>query len=156
MTSRQYHRRSRLLKSRTFKCAIFLLTGAVSLFLFLMLTAEEACALKLVDAKIDRWYRMEPDWGVLKTWPDKFQHIFFPYLLQELNQRSFSSPRLFWLLNLGGVLKELDDKEGVSFRDILCNTIGFWGARLRSNSFVIVPTFNSQKQTWKLVASISI
>jgi hypothetical protein len=85
MTRCQYRRRKRLFKSGTFRSAIFLLTGAVSLFLFLTLTAEEACALKLVDAKVDRWYRMEPEWRILETWPDKLQHIFFPHPLEELN-----------------------------------------------------------------------
>ncbi|OGC91893.1 MAG: hypothetical protein A2142_01545 [candidate division Zixibacteria bacterium RBG_16_48_11] len=112
--------------------------------------------MKLVDSKVDRWYRMETDWGVLKTWPDKFQHVFFPYLLQEVNQRTIASERLFWILNLGGVLKELDDKEGVSWRDILCNTIGIWGARYRTKGFVILPTFEVQERQWKLMASLAI
>src|SRR4030067_1656127 len=153
MNRSKYRRRSRLFRSRTFRCAIFMLTGMVGFILFFTVTAEEVCALKLVDGKIDRWYRREPDWGALKAWPDKFQHVFFPYLLQEVNQRTIASGRLFWLMNLGGVLKELDDKEGVSFRDILCNTVGFWGARFRSNSFIVVPTFSYSKQTWKVAAS---
>lgn len=144
-----------MFRSRTFKCAIFLLTLILAVTLFVIVTAKEALAVKLVDSKVDRWYRMEPDWGVLKTWPDKFQHVFFPYLLQEVNQRTLASSRLFWIMNLGGVLKELDDKEGVSWRDILCNTIGLWGARYRTKGFVILPTFAVQEQNWKLMASVA-
>ncbi len=156
MNKSKFRRRSRLFKSRTFRCAIFWLTGTVGLLLFLTLTAEEVGALKLVDSKVDRWYRMETDWGVLKTWPDKFQHIFFPYLLQEINQRTIASERLFWMMNIGGVLKEFDDREGVSWRDILCNTLGFWGAKYRTGKFVLVPTFSVQKQSWKITASLAI
>lgn len=124
------------------------------LVLILVVPPEEAVALKLADSKIDRWYRMEPDWGVLKTWPDKFQHVFFPYLLQEFNQRTIASKKFFWACNVAGVLKELDDKEGISFRDILCNTIGFWGARYRTSKFVLLPSFEEQRQTWKVNAFI--
>ena len=145
-----------MFKGRTFKCAIFLFTLIFGVILFVIVTAREALAVKLVDANVDRWYRMETDWGVLKTWPDKFQHVFFPYLLQEVNQRTIASERLFWILNLGGVLKELDDKEGVSWRDILCNTIGIWGARYRTKGFVILPTFEVQERQWKLMASLAI
>lgn len=124
---------------------------------FLLITFfsfQSAWGVKIVDSKIDRWYRMEQDWGVLKTWPDKFQHLFFPYLMQESNRRLLNSDRLFWTLNVMCAMKELDDKEGVSFRDILCNTIGLWGAKYRTERLVILPTFEEDRQIWQVRAFI--
>lgn len=144
-----------LFDRKTVRTAIYFLTLILELVLFCCLTTKETLAVKLVSTKIDRWYRMEPDWGVLKTWPDKFQHLFFPYLLQESNQRLLRSERVFWAFNLFGVLKEFDDKEGVSWRDILCNTIGYWGAKYRTENFTLLPIFEEQEQDWKIMAFIS-
>jgi hypothetical protein len=152
----QFHRgREEMFRPRAIRFAIFVLTLILFLVCFLTLTAEEARAIKLVDSKIDRWYRMEPDWGVLKSWPDKFQHLFFPFLLQDSNRKLLGSEKVFWALNFLGILKEFDDQEGVSFRDILCNTIGLWGAKYRNEKFTLLPTFEARRQNWKLMAFIS-
>jgi len=131
---------------------IWLLSIQVGILFFASTT--QVGAVRLVDPKIDRWYRMEKDWGVVKTWPDKFQHMLFPYMMQEFNESFVGSSGVFWALNLATTLKELDDREGVSFRDILCNTIGLWGARYNSDKFAIVPNFEEQLQYWEVKAYI--
>ena len=140
----------------TLRSSILLLGAVLAFIIGLSMMAEEALSVKLVDSKIDRWYRIEKDWGILNTWPDKFQHLFLPYLMQGINQKTVDSENLFWAFNLAGVLKEFEDKEGISFRDILCNTIGLWGAKLQSKRFSLLPSFAIQRRDWKIIATVAL
>ncbi len=122
-----------------------------------LLLIADSClgGFKHCPRSIDRWYRTETDWGMLKDVPDKYQHLSFSYYAQWLADRRLPLLVSFPLVAIAGWLKELDDQEGISNRDVLSNLTGQLGACFYGTRVGLIPYFNSQQKFYQVRLEIA-